>query len=49
MVKTGSDKCSMVLVSKVFLTRIPDKCWVLGSLPIWRKGPKLEKFMSHLT
>jgi len=23
-------------------------CWVLGSLPMWRKGPKLEKFMSHL-
>ena len=24
-------------------------CWVLGSLPMWRKGPKLEKPMSHLT
>ena len=24
-------------------------CWVLGSLPMWRKGPKLKKPMSHLT
>jgi len=24
------------------------KCWVLGSLPMWRKGPKFEKPMSHL-
>jgi len=23
-------------------------CWVLGSLPMWRKGPKFEKPMSHL-
>jgi len=25
MVKTGSDKCSMVLVSKVLLARVPGK------------------------
>jgi len=24
-------------------------CWVLGSFPMWRKGSKLEKLMSHLT
>jgi len=24
-------------------------CWVLGSLPMWRKDPKFEKPMSHLT
>lgn len=24
-------------------------CWVLGFLSMWRKGPKLEKPMSHLT
>jgi len=26
MIKTGSDECSMVLVSKVFLTRVLGKC-----------------------
>ena len=25
MVKIGSDECSMVLVSKVFLAKVPDK------------------------
>jgi len=29
--------------------RLVSHCWVLGSLPMWRKGPKLEKPMSHLT
>jgi len=37
MVKTSSNECSMILVLKVFLTR------VLGwSVPMWLKGLTLE-------